>query len=89
MRYYMYMYNNYTCACTCRCCFTMVHVHVFVHCTLFVLFSFSYLFSLLLVMSGCQVISVAGGVIKVNVAVYKDLNIEFVSKESFCHENAV
>ena len=28
-------------------------------------------------------------VIKVNVAVYKDLNIEFVTKKRFCHENAV
>ena len=27
--------------------------------------------------------------IKGNVAVYKDLNIEFVTKKSFCHENAV
>ena len=24
-----------------------------------------------------------------NVAVYKDLNIEFVTKKRFCHENAV
>ena len=27
--------------------------------------------------------------LKVNVAVYKDLNIEFVTKKGFCHENAV
>ena len=27
--------------------------------------------------------------IKGNVAVYKDLNIEFVTKKSFCHKNTV
>ena len=27
--------------------------------------------------------------LKENVAVYKDLNIEFVTKKSFCHENAL
>ena len=28
-------------------------------------------------------------IIIVNVSVYKDLNIEIVTKKSFCHENAV
>ena len=59
-------------------------------CTLYIICSVFFQLSVFLVVGDVWLSSYfcAGGVIKVNVAVYKDLNIEFVSKESFCHENA-